>query len=213
MNTEDLKGAAEKSMAGEGDIRERMRELTLQAIRDRKFDLASMRDVMQQLSEGVAVGAEKRGEDVRQALQSAFRGMDDAFGKSAHATRLAMEELAAKGREINDTEMKAALEAMKKMESDFVSTLSNVASSAGSKVKAEMQEIAEHAARAGTDTGKIVGQTLTEFSQKLSTTTAEATQAGLEAARTLSDRLAQATSGFLAGLSEALARKDEPKDR
>jgi len=212
MSDDNLKDAAAQSVAGEGDIRERMRELTLKAIRDRSFDFASMRDLMQQLGEGVAVGAEKRGGDVKEALQSAFRGMDDAFGKSAQAAKLAMEELASKGRDLNDTEIRAALDAMKQMEKDFVATMSSVAGSAGTKVKAEMQELAAHAAKAGTDTGAIVSQTLSEFSRTLSTTTAEATQAGLDAARTLSDRLAQATSGFLAGLSDALARKDDRKD-
>jgi len=37
MNDDNLKDAAAQSVAGEGDIRERMRELTLKAIRDRSF--------------------------------------------------------------------------------------------------------------------------------------------------------------------------------
>ena len=62
MDSDDLKSAAAKSMEGSGDIRERVRELTLAAIRQRKFDFAGMKDVMHQVSDGITLGAERRGQ-------------------------------------------------------------------------------------------------------------------------------------------------------
>jgi phage-related tail protein len=200
-------------MAGSGDIRERVRELTLAAFRERKFDFAAMREVMQQVSDGISLGAEHRGEDLRQALGDAYKGMDEAVSKSVQATRLALEEAASKGREINDTEVRAALGAMKRLEQDMLSTLSGTAQRAGARVKSELEELASHAARAGTDTGAVITRTMTDFSQQLARTAGDATSAGVEAAKAMGERLAEATSGFLAGLSEAMSRKDQPRDK
>jgi phage-related tail protein len=213
MTTEDLRNEAARSMAGSGDIRERVRELTLAAFRERKFDFAAMREVMQQVSDGISLGAEHRGEDLRQALGDAYKGMDEAVSKSVQATRLALEEVASKGREINDTEVRAALGAMKRLEQDMLSTLSGTAQRAGARVKSELEELASHAARAGTDTGAVITRTMTDFSQQLARTAGDATSAGVEAAKAMGERLAEATSGFLAGLSEAMSRKDQPRDK
>lgn len=209
MDSDDLKSAAAKSMEGSGDIRERVRELTLAAIRERKFDFAGMKDVMHQVSDGITIGAERRGEDLKQALGDAYKGMDEAFSKSAQATQLALSELVSKGREFNDSEVRATLEAMRKLEKDLLATLAGSAERTGGRIKEEMQELAAHAARAGTDTGAVIAKTMSDFSHQFARTAGEATQAGVEAAKALSERLAEATSGFLAGLSDALASKDK----
>jgi hypothetical protein len=213
MTTEDLRNEAARSMEGAGDIRERVRELTLAAFRERKFDFTAMREVMQQVSDGISLGAERRGEDLRQALGDAYKGMDEAVSKSVQATRLALDEAASKGREINDTEVRAALDAMKRLEQDMLSTLSGTAQRAGARVKSELEELVSHAARAGTDTGAVITRTMTDFSQQLARTAGDATSAGMEAAKAMGERLAEATSGFLAGLSEAMSRKDQPRDK
>ena len=148
MDSDDLKSAAAKSMEGSGDIRERVRELTLAAIRQRKFDFAGMKDVMHQVSDGITLGAERRGEDLKQALGDAYRGMDEAFSKSAQATQLALSELVSKGREFNDSEVRATLEAMRKLEKDLLATLAGSAEKTGGRIKEEMQELARIAREA-----------------------------------------------------------------
>lgn len=208
MESDDLKAAAAKSMEAGGDIRERVRDLTLQALRDRKFDFTAMRDVMKDVVDGVSLGAEKRGAEAREALDAAVKGMDDAFGKTAQATQLAWSEMAAKGREFNETEMKATLDTLRRLEGDFVSTLSSAAERAGAHVKSHLHDIATHASRTGADAGTTLGRTVADVSKSLAGTATEMTQSGMEAARIVSERLADATSGFLAGLSDALSRRD-----
>lgn len=208
MNSEELKNAAEASMGG-SDIRARVRDITLAAIRDRKFDFNGMREVMTHMAEGISVGAEKRGSDVKEALSAAFAGLDEAFTKSAHATQLALKEMASKGKELNDTELKAALDGLKKMEGDFMSTMSATAERAGGKVKTEMKGILEHATRSGTDTSQIVAKTMSEFSQRMAAVAGETGAASFEAAKKMSDRFVQAASGFLAGMSDALSKPSD----
>lgn len=211
MSTDDLKSGAAKSVADGIDIRAKVREMTLAAIRDHRFDFAGMREVMTQMADGITIGAEKHGTDMRQALSQAFAGMDEAFTKSAHATQLALAELTSKTKEFNETELKATLDNLKTMEKDLLGSMSKAAERTGGQVKQEMQELAAHMTRTGTDTGAAVAKIMSEFSSRVASTAAGSTAAGFDAARKMSERFAQVASGFLAGMSEALANKDAPR--
>ncbi|MCA3135339.1 MAG: hypothetical protein ING70_11565 [Rhodocyclaceae bacterium] len=210
MADETLKSAAADSMAGD-DIRARVRDLTLAAIRARRLDFDAMREVMRDMSEGVATGAEKRGAEMKQALDEAFKGMDEAFTKSAHATQLAMQDLAARARDFNDTELRGTMEGLKHMEGDLLSAMGSAAERVGGRVRTETQEILAHAARVGTDTGGVVARTMTEFSQRMASAASDGARESVEAARLMSERMAQAASGFLAAMSETLAQYGQPK--
>ncbi|MCA3132216.1 MAG: DUF6781 family protein [Betaproteobacteria bacterium] len=210
MADETLKSAAADSMAGD-DIRARVRDLTLAAIRARRLDFDAMREVMRDMSEGVATGAEKRGAEMKQALDEAFKGMDEAFTKSAYATQLAMQDLAARARDFNDTELRGTMEGLKHMEGDLLSAMGSAAERVGGRVRTETQEILAHAARVGTDTGGVVARTMTEFSQRMASAASDGARESVEAARLMSERMAQAASGFLAAMSETLAQYGQPK--
>jgi hypothetical protein len=203
LSGEALKQAASESVGG-ADIRDRVRALTLEALQARKFDYAGFRDVMQSITEGVSIGAEKHGQDVRRALSEAFKGMDEAMTKAAQASSLALKELSAKGREFSDKELKQALDQMKTMEGDFLDSVRQVAGTTKGAVKTGWEELVTHAQRAGTDTGAVVSQTMREFSQCMATTMTETTLASMDAARQMGERFAQIASGFLSGMAEAI---------
>jgi hypothetical protein len=211
MSNEEIREAASASMAGGENIRERVRELTLKALQSRRLDFAAMREVMTSMTQGISVGAERRGQDVRQALSEAFAGMDQAMSKAAQASSLALKELAARGREFSDNELKQGLERMRQMEGDFLDSVRQVSQSASGSVKSEWQDLIAHAQRAGTDTGRVISQTARDFSARMTATMSEGAIAGVEAARQFGERFAALTSGILAGMSEAL-RPDKDKD-
>jgi hypothetical protein len=208
MSNEEIRQAASASLAGGEQIRERVRELTLQALTSRKLDLPAMGEVLKSLTEGISLGAEQRGQDVKHALSEAFAGMDQAMSKAAQASSLALKELASRGREFSDSELKQGLERMRQMETGFLETVRQVSQSAGGAVKGEWQELVTHAQRAGTDTGQVIAQTTRDVSARLGATMSEGAIAGIEAARQFGERFAAMASGILAGMSEALKDKD-----
>jgi hypothetical protein len=208
MSNEEIRQAASASLAGGEQIRERVRELTLQALTSRKLDLPAMGEVLKSLTEGISLGAEQRGQDVKHALSEAFAGMDQAMSKAAQASSLALKELASRGREFSDSELKQGLERMRQMETGFLETVRQVSQSAGGAVKGEWQELVTHAQRAGTDTGQVIAQTTRDVSARLGATMSEGAIAGVEAARQFGERFAAMASGILAGMSEALKDKD-----
>jgi len=215
MSNEELKRAASESVAGGGNIRERVRELTLQALQSRKFDYAGFRDVMKSMTEGISLGAEKRGQDVKHALSEAFSGMDQAMSKAAQASSLALKELTDKSREFSQNELKQGLDRMRQMETDFLDSVRQVSQSATSTVKTEWQDLLVHAQRAGTDTGRVVSQTARDFSARMAATMTEGAIASMEAARHVGERFAALASGFLVGMSDALkpSEKNAPEDK
>jgi hypothetical protein len=214
LSGDALKQAAADSVASGEDIRARVRELTLRALQQRRFDFEGVRDVLRSMTQGISLGAERRGEDVKAALSEAFAGMDQALTKVAQAGSLAIQELTAKGREFNERELKQALDQMKRMDQEFLDTVRQMSQSTGGAVRSEWHELLSHAQRAGTDTGAVVSQTLREFGTGVAATMADTTVAGMDAARIFGERFAQAASGFLLAMSEALKpdQKDKKKD-
>jgi hypothetical protein len=211
MSNEEIRAAASDSVAKGDDIRERVREITLRALQSRRLDFDGVRDVMKSMTEGISVGAERRGHDVRTALADAFTGMDQAMSKAAQAASLALKELADRGREFSNTELRQGLDRMRQMEGDFMDSVRQVSQAASGSVKSEWQELINHAQRAGTDTGRVISETARDFSMRMTATASDGAIAGMEAARQFGERFAALASGMLAGMAEAIRPDDKSK--
>jgi len=211
MSDENLAQAAADSVKSGEHIHERVRDLTLRAFQARRFDYEGMKEVLEAMTAGISLGAEQRAGHVKGAVAEALTGLDQALMKSAQASQLALQELAAKSREFSDSELKQAIEQMKKLESDFVTAVSKVAESGSVVVRTEFRDFVTHAQRFGTDTGAVVAQTMREFSSRIASQMVDAQIAGLEAARELNARFAQAASGFLQAMADSLRGEKKPK--
>lgn len=213
LSTQEITTAASTSVQQDGDIRARVRDLTLRGLQHRRLEMAEVREVVQAVAEGVSLGLEHRAGEVRQALTEALSGLDDALAKTAQATHLALQELLSQGKDFTEQDLKRALEDLKITEQAFLDTLGQVADAAGSKIKQELKDAVEHVRRSGTDTGASVKTTLNELGNRLSSTLQAGKSTGQEAAQTVSSRLAALASGILAGMAEALREKSEPRKK
>ena len=97
MNDE-IRDAATQSAQQGGDIRGRVHDLTLEALKARRFDREAMRDVVRAVTEGISRGAEGSRLGVRQTLAEGFRGMDEALTASVQAGHEALRQMVAAGR-------------------------------------------------------------------------------------------------------------------
>jgi hypothetical protein len=187
--------------AGE-DVSRRVRDLTLEALRNRRFDREGIREVVRAVTEGMAAATPASGGSLRKAMGQAFRGMDEALTKSVQAGEEALRQLVATGRGINDNEVKQALAGLKKIEEDFIDTVSKVAESANARARPELRELAKRATHAGTETGRQAAHLMAEF-----------TFSGIELAGQFSVRFAQMASGVLAGMADALEKSAAERQR
>ena len=199
-STDSIRQAASDAMKAGEDVTRRMRDLTLEALRNRRFDREGIREVVRAVTEGMAAAAPASGGTLRQAMGQAFRGMDEALTKSVEAGEGALRQLVATGRGVADNEVKQALAGLKKIEEDFVDTVSKVASSANERARPELKALVERATHAGTETGKQTAKLMAEF-----------TFSGMELAGQFSVRFAQMASGVLAGMADALEKSAADK--
>ncbi|HZM33075.1 MAG TPA: DUF6781 family protein [Burkholderiales bacterium] len=193
-----LRKAAEESMRRGEDIRRRVHDVTLQALKNRRFDREAIREVVRAVSEGVTAGAEPGASGVREKLAEAFRGMDEALTRSVHAGRDALRQMAATGRGFSENELKQGVAGIRKIERDFVDTVSQVAESANQRLRPELKEALKQTLHAGTETGRQAAKLMGEFAVT-----------SLEIAGEFSARFADMASGVLAGMADALHKRKD----
>jgi hypothetical protein len=200
--SETIRQAAADSMRQGEDIRRRVHDVTLEALKNRRFDREGIREVVRAVSEGVTRGADAGSSGLRERLAEAFRGMDEALTKSVAAGQQALRQMAATGRGFSDHELKQGVAGLKKIEHDFVETVNQVASSANERLRPELKEALRQTLHAGTETGRQSARLMAEF-----------TLTGIELAGEFSARFVQVASGVLAGMADALSQKKDPGPR
>jgi hypothetical protein len=200
--SETIRQAAADSMRHGEDIRRRVHDVTLEALKNRRFDREGIRDVVRAVTEGVTRGADAGSSGLRQRLGEAFRGMDEALTRSVEAGQQALRQMAATGRGFSEHELKQGVAGLKKIEHDFVETVNEVASSANERLRPELKEALRQTLHAGTETGRQTARLVAEF-----------TLTGIELAGEFSARFAQVASGVLAGMADALSQKKDPGSR
>lgn len=209
LTNEVITQEATATVAEAPDIRSRVRELTLNAIKQRHVEAKQVREIVKALTTGINFGLEKRAQDSKEAMSEAFAGLDEALQKSAEATHLALQQLTDHGRDFSDIDLTIAIENLKQTEKEFLATVSEVAAAASERVKADWQEVVTHATRTGTDTGRQVADTVSAFSKRMADVAVDAKVVGGGAARQLSSRFIQVTSGILAGITDAIKEKKQ----
>jgi hypothetical protein len=207
QDAEQIKNEAAAAAEDSTDLRDKVREMTLRALRSRELKLDDVKSVVGAVSEGVSLGLGKRGGEVKVAASEALAGLDEAVKKFAEATKLAAEQLLSQGKEFSAQDLKPVYETLKRLEGELLDTVSHAADTVGGRVKQEFSDLVSHARRSGTDTGRLVADTVAEFNSRMATTLKEGATEGTSAAKELSKRLAVVTSGILSAMAQALHDK------
>jgi ElaB/YqjD/DUF883 family membrane-anchored ribosome-binding protein len=210
VTEEEIRAAASESIRQGTDIRSQVHDITLRALQARRFDREGIREVVRAVTEGSALGAERKPTGMRQAMAEALQGLDQALRTSAAAGQEALRQLTANGRSFSDNELKQVLGNLRRMEEDFLNTVGQVADTTSESVRPELREALRNARTAGTATGKQVAQTMGDFAQKFGAASFEATLTGLEVAADFGQRFSQIASGVLSGMAEALRTDSKP---
>ena len=94
------------------------------------------------------------------------------------------------------------------LESMLFDTVGNVAKAGGHLVKDTLNDLLAHARQTGTSVGEESSNIAESLAQNLGQTTREAVSAGADAAKTLSNHVAEVASGFLSGLADSIKSKE-----
>ena len=186
-------------------IRQRVKELTSQVLQQGRLDPDAVRDVVRAVmgrtpAEAAATGTA----DARELFARAVREVDAALTKSAAATHSALQQLASRGKDFTDNDLKEALVSLKKLEEDYVAATNRVAEAMSGNLRREMLGLAAHAQNLGVEASARIATMMGEFASNMATP-------GLATVRGASVRMALLASGVLAGVADALSDQAEAK--
>jgi hypothetical protein len=142
----------------------------------------------------------------REFFAETVRKLDDALVKSASATHEALQQLASRGQDFTDNDLKEALVSLRKLEEDYVAVSNRLAEAMSANLSREMTEIAAHAQNLGVEASVRVASMMEEFARSMGA------GSGLATVRGASARMAMLASGVMAGIADALRAPTASKE-
>ena len=185
-------------------IRERVKGLTSQALQPGRIDPEAVKDIVRTVMGGapdsMAVGVQ-----ARELFVDAVRKLDEALVKSASAAHDALQQLATRGKDFTDNDLKEALVSLRKLEQDYAAAASRIAEAMTGKLRSEMMELAVHSQNLGAEASARVASMVGEFAESMGASP------GVAKIRDAGSRMALLASGVLGGVADALREQSETK--
>lgn len=196
--------AAKAALAGRGDVRTAVRDLTLHALRSRLLTAEHLASVTRAVAEGIAGSTGEPLGQVREATRHAFTGLAEAVSKGLLALELSAREFAEGSGKIAPAEAARLLEEIAALERALGEGWKHEHSPAPRELAERVAAVSGHLRRAAGDASRSLAGTVV---RDLETGVIE----GAEAAAGASRVLGLVASGALLGLSEALRENATPR--
>lgn len=189
-------------------LRDAVFQATLKALQGREMSLKNVRGVIKSVTQAASTGAMQNVApklDVETMLDRALAGMDDALLKAVDANRVALERLVDQGVDLQEKQLKKALDDLEKMEDTMFDAVRKAAGGADlGKLAGPWAEVLGKMEQAGSLTGAQATATLEQMTSQMQNAMRETRAASLKAAQTLAQSYAALVSGVLMGMSDAL---------
>jgi hypothetical protein len=186
-------------------IRQRVKGLTSEVLQNGRVDPDAVRDVVRAMIGRTPGDAPVSGAEARQLFADAIKGLDEALVKSASATHGAFQQLASRGKDFTDNDLKEVLVNLRKLEEDYTVAANLVAEAMSGNLRREMTHLAAHAQNVSVEASAHVATMMGELASSMGATP------GLATMRSASVRMALLASGVLAGVADALRDQTEAK--
>ena len=185
-------------------IRERVKGLTSQALQRGRIDPEAVKDIVRTVMGGTPDSL-AAGVQARDLFVDAVRKLDEALVKSAGAAHDSLQQLATRGKDFTDNDLKEALVSLRKLEQDYAAAAGRIAEAMTGKLRSEMMELAVHAQNLGVEASARVASMMGEFAESMGASP------GVAKIRDAGARMALLASGVLGGVADALREQSEAK--
>jgi hypothetical protein len=185
-------------------IRQRVKELTSQVLQQGRVDPDAVRGIVRAVIGRTPAEVAAGTANARELFADGVSRLDEALMKSAAATHSALQQLASRGKDFTDNDLKDALVSLKKLEEDYVAATKAVADEMSGNLRREMLGLAAHAQNVGVEASGRIASMMGEFANNMASP-------GLATVRGASVRMALLASGLLAGVADALSEQTEVK--
>jgi len=197
-------GDAAPSATEEQAIRQRVKGLTSQVLQQGRVDPEAVRDVVRAVI-GRTPGDTASGAGARELFADTVRELDEALAVSAGAAHAALQQLALRGKDFTDNDLKEALASLRRLEENYLAAANRITEAMSSNLRREMAELAVHAQNVGMEASARAANLVGELASGMNAAS------GLATMRGASVRMALLASGVLAGVADALRDQSEAK--
>ncbi len=210
MSAQAVETQVRQAVADGQDIAGEVERISRQALETGNLELQRMKTVVESIGRGARDGANEHPKVARQAIGEAFEGMQNALLHSFETAKLATEEQAKRMEAFYENEAKARWAELWQMEGAMLDSLAQSARLGTDAGATAIHDLVQHGQRAGTRLGQEIQRSMMTMAQSLPAALRETALAGLSAARETTARAAEAASGMLNGVANALHTKDSP---
>src|SRR5262249_56072855 len=125
--------AASPATTEEQVMGERVKGLTSQALQEGRIDPEAVRDIARAVIGGTAGNMAVSGAETRELFADMVRKLDEALMKSARETHDALQQLATRGKDFTDNDLKEALGSLRQLQQDYTAAASRIAGALNGK--------------------------------------------------------------------------------
>jgi hypothetical protein len=150
-------------MSEDQAIRDRVKGLTSQVLQQGRVDPEAVRDIVRAVIGGAPGNAAVSSAEVRARFADAVRELDEALVKSARATHEAFQQLASRGKDFTDNDLKEALVSLRRLKQDYTAAASRITEAMTVNLRHEMMELAVHAQNVGVEASARVADMMGDF--------------------------------------------------
>jgi N-acetyl-beta-hexosaminidase len=136
--------------------------------------------------------------------------MDAALLKAVEANRKALQQLVDQGAGLRETQLKAALDGVEKMEDLFFKTVGKAVQGVATPLQGPWEQVLKAMKVEGTATGAGATQTVEQLMAQAQSALRQGRATSLRASQALMDSYSAMVSGVLIGMSDALGATSVP---
>ena len=144
-------GRAAKSAVSGGNVRKRVHDLTLRAVRDNDLSISELPGLAKEVVQGAASGLDNSvSKSERSVLRQVVNGLTDAVAAAARATRATAAVAGERGATFVKRDVRRTAKDFRKLEDEVLKSLHLAGRSLTGAAKVELNTIVDEARRAGT---------------------------------------------------------------
>ncbi|MFI3156011.1 MAG: hypothetical protein QX199_07620 [Methylococcaceae bacterium] len=204
---QDVTDAVRAAVKSGADVHQQIKDITLKALTRGQLDTENIKNVTEAVGKGIDEGIAGQDEQAKEVFKHAATALDDALAIAAEASKLAIEEAAAKVADYSQHDFSDAIKDIQDMEGLFFDTLGKVAKGGNQVIAGIVNDFIDHTRQSGTAVGKQALIALDAL-QDLPNI-----GAGIIVSSTFAtaSALAEIGSGILSGIAESLQSSHSKK--
>jgi hypothetical protein len=206
--TTHTKARAKAVASGGAAVRDRVRELSIRAFRDRNLTLSDVPKIVHEVLDGAVEGIDKSiPPSSSNVLREVFDGLSEGVRAVAAAGSAAVGDVRGRAKAVAGKNVPDAAKRISAANDEFLGAVRSFAGKTSKQVREDLDALVERAEKTGPKVTRSVREAAKAADGRLIELSGETARAGVRAARRAVGAVAMGAGGLLEGLAEAIAPK------